>query len=153
MQIIKPERDTVYLNGIIHVVEYIYMVPIQYPDASCSISFTRRLLYFSHFYSFVCHRTQVDLIAIYNAKDHEMYRKVAQLRDPLNKEESGGRGYIKFSVVCLGPGDSQRAHDPANEEEEDEKVSTSAITSIISTTSLFSSNGFVSTNIFSRLHT
>jgi hypothetical protein len=28
---------------------------------------------------------------------------------------------LKYSVVCLGPGDSQKVHDATNEEDEDEK--------------------------------
>lgn len=64
---------------------------------------------------------QIDLPSIYSHTDHELYRRWASLRDPTNKEDSGSQGLLKYSVVCLGPGDSQKVHDPINEEDEDEK--------------------------------
>jgi hypothetical protein len=39
----------------------------------------------------------------------------------MNKEDSGVQGTIKFSCTVLGPGDIQKVHDPANEQEEAEK--------------------------------
>ena len=38
--------------------------------------------------------------------------------EPLCLYRSGSQGLLKYSVVCLGPGDSQKVHDPTNEEEE-----------------------------------
>lgn len=69
----------------------------------------------------------MDLIAVYNSKDHEIYRRIAYIRDPLSRYDSGSRGLLKFSVACLGPGDNQKPHDPANEEEEDEKVMSQSV--------------------------
>jgi hypothetical protein len=37
---------------------------------------------------------QIDLISIYNKKDHEKYRIWGALRDPLNKEDSGSQGML-----------------------------------------------------------
>ena len=59
---------------------------------------------------------------MYNHRDHELYRLVAALRDPLNKNDSGAQGYLKFSCVCMGPGDTQKIHDSVDEDEEAEKV-------------------------------
>eukprot|EP00596_Hydrurales_sp_CCMP1899_P004949 CAMPEP_0119051930 /NCGR_PEP_ID=MMETSP1177-20130426/73383_1 /TAXON_ID=2985 /ORGANISM="Ochromonas sp, Strain CCMP1899" /LENGTH=1845 /DNA_ID=CAMNT_0007031303 /DNA_START=346 /DNA_END=5881 /DNA_ORIENTATION=+ len=64
---------------------------------------------------------QIDLISIYNKKDHEKYRIWGALRDPLNKEDSGSQGLIKFTATVLGPGDIQKVHDPVNEEKEAEE--------------------------------
>ena len=49
---------------------------------------------------------QVDLLTIYNNSDHEMYRKWAAIRNPLDENESGSQGLLKFSAVCLGPGNT-----------------------------------------------
>ena len=67
---------------------------------------------------------QVDLISVYNCPDHEIYRKWGSLRNPLNEDDSGVQGLVKFSVFCLGPGDRQKAHDPALEDDEEEDMDT-----------------------------
>ena len=60
---------------------------------------------------------QIDLLSAYNQPDHEMYRRWANMRDPINKSEHGSQGLLKFSCTVLGPGDTQKVHDPALEEE------------------------------------
>jgi hypothetical protein len=59
---------------------------------------------------------------VYNAPDHEYYRRTVGIRDPLSKEDSGVQGMLKYTCVVLGPGDEQKLHDPVNEEQEDEDV-------------------------------
>jgi hypothetical protein len=63
----------------------------------------------------------VDLVSIYQNKDHEIYRALAALRDPMNKVDSGVMGLIKFSAIVLGPNDTQKIHDQSNEDEESER--------------------------------
>jgi hypothetical protein len=54
-------------------------------------------------------------------KDHEVYRRCAALRDPLSLDDVGSQGTLKYSITVLGPKDTQKLHDPTNEEEEAEK--------------------------------
>lgn len=63
---------------------------------------------------------QVDLLQIYNSKDHELYRRWGTLRDPYNEDDPGPRGLVKFSCAVLGPGDKQRPHDPSREPNDDD---------------------------------
>ena len=56
-------------------------------------------------------------MSIYNNKDHELYRVLAALRDPMSKVDSGLQGLLKFSAICLGPNDSQKIHDNASEDD------------------------------------
>eukprot|EP01038_Epipyxis_sp_PR26KG_P011587 gene11587-15520_t len=63
---------------------------------------------------------QVDLMSVYQSKDHELYREWAGLRDVLNKDESGEQGLLKYSIVCLGSKDNQKIHDPNKDEDVDE---------------------------------
>ena len=51
-------------------------------------------------------------MTVYGKRDHEIWRQWGALRDPLNKEDSGVQGLIKFSCTVLGPGDIQKIHDP-----------------------------------------
>jgi hypothetical protein len=44
---------------------------------------------------------QIDLISIYNKKDHEKYRIWGALRDPLNKEDSGSQGILPYQCIYL----------------------------------------------------
>jgi hypothetical protein len=64
----------------------------------------------------------LDLATIYNNKNHELHRKWGTLRDPHNDLDSGPQGLIKYSAVCLGPGDVQRMHDPQKEEDQEEDL-------------------------------
>ena len=65
---------------------------------------------------------QADMIQIYNSKDHEMYRRWGTLRNAYDEDDKGPRGLVKFSAVCLGPGDKQRPHDPSREPNDDEEA-------------------------------
>ena len=40
---------------------------------------------------------------------------------PTHTDDSGVQGLIKFSATVLGPGDTQKIHDPVNEEKEAEE--------------------------------
>ena len=60
----------------------------------------------------------VDMINVYKRKNHEMYRQWAVLFNSLEAEETGEQGRIKFSIVVLGPGDSQQMHDASKEDDE-----------------------------------
>jgi hypothetical protein len=44
---------------------------------------------------------QIDLISIYNKKDHEKYRIWGALRDPLNKEDSGSQGMTLSMYIFI----------------------------------------------------
>lgn len=65
---------------------------------------------------------QVDLLSVYNSNDHEMYRRWAAVRNPLDEEDSGTTALLKFSCVCLGPGDSQRIHQEHEDDEEEKDL-------------------------------
>ena len=63
---------------------------------------------------------QIDLLSVYYNKDHELHRKWGTLRNPQNPNDSGRQGLVKYSVVCLGPGDKQKYHDPQKEDDDAE---------------------------------
>lgn len=44
---------------------------------------------------------------------------MAALRNPQSKDAVGSQGVLKFSAVVLGPGDAQKVHDPAKEDDEE----------------------------------
>lgn len=64
---------------------------------------------------------EVDLPSVYASRDHELYRRWANLRDPTNEEDTGSQGLLKYSIVALAAGDSQRVHDPITEEDDEEE--------------------------------
>jgi hypothetical protein len=63
---------------------------------------------------------QIDLLSVYSNKDHELHRKWGTLRNPHSSNDQGRQGLVKFSVVCLGPGDKQKYHDPQKEDDDAE---------------------------------
>jgi len=60
---------------------------------------------------------EFDLAKVYFNPDHEIYKSWIALGDLTNPDNEGVQGYLKLSVVCLGPGDEQKIH---NEDEEDD---------------------------------
>lgn len=64
---------------------------------------------------------QADLPSIYASRDHELYRRWAILRDPTNEDDIGSQGLLKYSIVVLAAGDTQRIHDPITEEDDEEE--------------------------------
>lgn len=64
---------------------------------------------------------QADLPSIYSSTDHELYRRWAILRDPTNEDDVGSQGLLKYSIVVLAAGDTQRIHDPITEEDDEEE--------------------------------
>jgi hypothetical protein len=67
---------------------------------------------------------QADLPSIYVSRDHELYRRWAILRDPTNEDDTGSQGLLKYSIVVLAAGDTQRIHDPITEEDDEEEKDT-----------------------------
>ena len=63
---------------------------------------------------------QIDLLSVYCNQDHELHRKWGTLRNPHSGSDSGRQGLVKFSVVCLAPGDRQKYHDPQKEDDDQE---------------------------------
>ena len=57
----------------------------------------------------------LNLLNVYGQRDHEYYQQWVALTDPTDKSDTGIQGYLKVSVTVLGPGDSQRFHDPEKE--------------------------------------
>jgi len=62
-----------------------------------------------------------DLSAVYYARDHELYRCWVALTDVSSKDE-GVQGYLKVSIVCLGPDDEQKIHSAAEMDDDEGMV-------------------------------
>jgi hypothetical protein len=52
-----------------------------------------------------------DVPFVYQQKDHELHRKWLGLTNLKDKKAKGVQGYLKASIVVLGPGDKQKKHD------------------------------------------
>lgn len=67
---------------------------------------------------------QVDLVEVYNSKHHEIYRSWASITNTSKKKKKsiqGSQGLVKFTAICLGPGDSQVVHDHERDEMTEEE--------------------------------
>jgi hypothetical protein len=62
---------------------------------------------------------------------HELYRKWVALSDSTGKEE-GVQGYLKLSILCMGPGDNPPTHN-VDEDEEDDTDSTDLQSLVVNT--------------------
>lgn len=60
-----------------------------------------------------------DMIKVYSQPGHEVYRQWAGLLDAHSSKDNGYQGYVKLSVVVLGPGDAQVFHDAEAEYQEE----------------------------------
>eukprot|EP00941_MAST-03F_sp_MAST-3F-sp1_P004856 g4856.t1 len=60
----------------------------------------------------------IDLMQVYYNPHHELYRKWVGIADE-NAEHVRLEGYLKFSIICLGPGDTAYTHDISKEAEEE----------------------------------
>lgn len=56
----------------------------------------------------------MDIINVYNSKNHELYRHWGALRNPRSKQDITSQGKIKFTAVVLAAGDNQVLHDQVN---------------------------------------
>lgn len=54
---------------------------------------------------------QFDLTNVYAQEGHEVHRQWVGLMDDQSVKDHGVQGFLQCSVVVLGPGDKQRAHD------------------------------------------
>lgn len=64
----------------------------------------------------------VDAMSVYKSKDHEMYKTWGILFNSEEPDETGEQGRIRFSIVVLGPGDSQKMHDSTKETMDDTEL-------------------------------
>jgi hypothetical protein len=64
---------------------------------------------------------EFDLAAVYYNKNHEIFRQWAALTD-VTDEHEGIQGYVKCSVVVLGPDDEQYTHTAAEEDDEESSM-------------------------------
>lgn len=56
-----------------------------------------------------------DLLYVYYQKHHEVHNQWVGIADPGDADDKGLQGYLKLSVVVLGPGDKLFVHDAAKE--------------------------------------
>src|SRR5262249_29268080 len=60
---------------------------------------------------------EFDVQGVYYRQHHELFRQWVALTD-ITDEHEGIQGYLKLSLVVLGPGDEQHVHTAAEEDDE-----------------------------------
>ena len=75
-----------------------------------------------------------DATSVYFGKDHEFYRQWVALMDDEDAGDTGVQGYLKISVLILGPGDKQKPHNETEDIEREkarEKIAGGDVTGLI----------------------
>lgn len=62
---------------------------------------------------------EFDVMSVYYRENHELWRQWVAIVDPYNPKDKGIQGYLKVSVVVLGPSDKLVMHTPQEEAEKD----------------------------------
>lgn len=94
----------------------------QHPDQLNSAVVTVQVFDADAFSKTLIGEYTTDLMNIYYEPHHEIYRRWVALTAPASvrsKGDSGVQGYVKLTLVLLGPGDKPRVHKPDEEEEAD----------------------------------
>jgi len=79
----------------------------------------------------VHHRYDFDVQFVYFRTHHELYSQWVGLSNTTNKKTDGVQGYLKLSVVVLGPNDKPYVHDPSEIVKQKQQEKTKGVASML----------------------